>query len=147
MFLRRKNVIYSDIALLNMYYRPIYSEWKYVMLNSSALEGYETKWIGWWRAKDVSAEPQPAFFKSSWASYQLRKIAGCACTGNAGNVSPATDFKGNPKLAIRRASRHVGDARAVIHIGISNQRCRGKRSRYSQRMRNPQFYVSGKRTM
>ena len=30
-----------------------------------------------------------------WASYQIRKIAGCACAGNAGNVSPATDFKWN----------------------------------------------------
>ena len=29
-----------------------------------------------------------------WASYQIRKIAGCACAGNAGNVFPATDFKG-----------------------------------------------------
>ena len=25
---------------------------------------------------------------SAWASYQIRKIAGCACAGNAGNVSP-----------------------------------------------------------
>ena len=24
----------------------------------------------------------------TWASYQIRKIAGCACAGNAGNVSP-----------------------------------------------------------
>ena len=24
----------------------------------------------------------------SWTSYQIRKIAGCACVGNAGNVSP-----------------------------------------------------------
>ena len=31
----------------------------------------------------------------TWASYQIRKIAGCACAGNAGNVFPATDFKGN----------------------------------------------------
>ena len=31
-----------------------------------------------------------------WASYQIRKIVGCACAGNAGNVFPATDFKGNP---------------------------------------------------
>ena len=30
-----------------------------------------------------------------WTSYQIRKIAGCACAGNAGNVFPATDFKGN----------------------------------------------------
>ena len=30
-----------------------------------------------------------------WASYQISKIAGCAWVGNAGNVFPATDFKGN----------------------------------------------------
>ena len=30
-----------------------------------------------------------------WASYQIRKIAGCACAGNAGNVFPAADFQGN----------------------------------------------------
>ena len=28
-----------------------------------------------------------------WASYQIRKITGCACVGNAGNVFSATDFK------------------------------------------------------
>ena len=35
-----------------------------------------------------------------WNSYQLRKIAGCASAENAGNVFPATDFKGNRQLAI-----------------------------------------------
>ena len=30
-----------------------------------------------------------------WASYQVPKIAGCACAGNAGNVFRATDFKEN----------------------------------------------------
>ena len=30
-----------------------------------------------------------------WDSFQIRKIVGCACAGNAGNVFPATDFKGN----------------------------------------------------
>ena len=33
--------------------------------------------------------------KHVWASYQIRKIAVCTCAGNAGNVFPATDFKGN----------------------------------------------------
>ena len=52
---------------------------------------------------------------SSWASYQIRKIAGCACAGNAGNVFPATDFKGNRLLATlacitARASRTCRDA-------------------------------------
>ena len=32
---------------------------------------------------------------STWASYQIRKIASCACAGNAGNVFPAADFQGN----------------------------------------------------
>ena len=32
-----------------------------------------------------------------------------------------------------------------MHVGIANPRSRGKRSRHSRRMRNPQFYVSGKR--
>ena len=31
----------------------------------------------------------------SWASYQIRKIAGCACAGNDRHVFPATEFKGN----------------------------------------------------
>ena len=51
----------------------------------------------------------------SWASYQIRKIVGCACAGNAGNVFPATNFKWNRYLAIpacitARASRTCRDA-------------------------------------
>ena len=52
-----------------------------------------------------------------WASYQIRKIAGCACAGNAGNVFPATAGKRS-----RHALRHVRDARAVMHTGIANWR-------------------------
>ena len=33
-------------------------------------------------------------------SYQICKIACCACAGNAGNVFPVTNFKGNRYLAI-----------------------------------------------
>ena len=32
-----------------------------------------------------------------------------------------------------------------MHVGIANPRWRGKRSRHSRRMRNPQFYISAKR--
>ena len=42
---------------------------------------------------------------------------GCACAGNAGNVFPATAGKQS-----RHASRHVCDARAVMHAGIANSR-------------------------
>ena len=37
----------------------------------------------------------PTSFPPIMASYQIRKIAGCACAGNAGNIFPATDLKGN----------------------------------------------------
>ena len=46
-----------------------------------------------------------------------RKIAGCACAGNAGNVFPVT-----AGWRSRHATRHVRDARAVMHVGIANQR-------------------------
>ena len=31
----------------------------------------------------------------TWASYQIYKIGSCTCAGNAGNVFPATDLRGN----------------------------------------------------
>ena len=34
-----------------------------------------------------------------WASYQIRKIAGCACTGNAGNVFPRRLFQRKPLVS------------------------------------------------
>ena len=34
-----------------------------------------------------------------WASYQIRKIAGCACTGNAGNVFPRRRFQRKPLVS------------------------------------------------
>ena len=36
----------------------------------------------------------------AWAFYQIHKITGCLCAGNAGNVSPITDVIGNRGLAI-----------------------------------------------
>ena len=35
----------------------------------------------------------------TWASHQIRNITGCACAGNAGNVSFATDFKRKPLVS------------------------------------------------
>ena len=80
--------------------------------------------------------------QTAWASHQTCEIAGCACARNAGNVFPTTDFKGN-----RHASRHVRDARVVIHVGTADAQWRGKRSRHSGRMLNPHISVSGKRPM
>ena len=50
-----------------------------------------------------------------WAYCQIRKIAGCACAGNSRNVFPATSG-----LQSRHASRHVRDARTVMHAGIAD---------------------------
>ena len=35
----------------------------------------------------------------SWASYQIRKFAGCACAGNAGNVFPRCRFQRKPQVS------------------------------------------------
>ena len=67
--------------------------------------------------------------------------------GMPGTFSPPPTSKETAGYRYRHASRHVRDARAVMHVGIANPRWRGKRSRHSRRMRNTQFYVSGKRPM
>ena len=76
----------------------------------------------------------------SWASYQIRKIAGCACAGNDRSVSPRRQFQRKPLTSDpKNASRHVRDARAVMYVGIAYPRWRGKRSRHSRRMRTINF--------
>ena len=35
----------------------------------------------------------------TWVSYQIRKIAGCACAGNAGNVFPRHRFQRKPLVS------------------------------------------------
>ena len=62
-----------------------------------------------------------------------------------GTFSPTPTSKETTIKRSRHASRHVRPARAVMHVGIANPR--GKHFRHSQRMHNPQFYVSGKMPM
>ena len=85
--------------------------------------------------------------KVVWTCYQIHKIAGCACTRNVGKVFPTSNFKANRYLAIpacimAHAWRTCPDA-----CRVANPLWQGKRSWHSRRMRNPQFYVSGKRPM
>ena len=61
-----------------------------------------------------------------WASYQIRKIAGCACAGNAGTFPPPQTSKQIASLRFRHASRHMHHARAVMHVGIADPRWLGK---------------------
>ena len=85
------------------------------------------------------------FLAAPLASYQIRKVAGCACAGKAGNVFPATDFKGNrwltiPPFITARVSRTCREACRDRSSAVA-----GNRSWHSRCMRNPQFFVSGKR--
>ena len=66
---------------------------------------------------EIHPEMKDKYSIRTWASYQIRKIAGCACAVNAENVLP----------------RH------------RLQRWRGKRSQQSRCMHNLQCCVSGKR--
>ena len=51
---------------------------------------------------------------SQWASYQIPKITGCAYAGNAGNVFPATDFKGAASI-MRPLSRGRPRDNSAVH--------------------------------
>ena len=76
--------------------------------------------------------------RPQWASYQIRKVASCACAGNAWNASLP------PRV------RDL-DISCMTHV----QWCKSGsltsgflcRWRHSRRMRNPQLYVYGKRPM
>ena len=52
------------------------------------------------------------FLRAIWTSYQMRKIAGCVCAGNAGNVFPRRWFK--RKLLVSDHGMHHGTC--VTHV-------------------------------
>ena len=77
-----------------------------------------------------------SFILHSWASYQIRQIAGCACAGNAGNVFPRRRIQ--RKLRVSDPGMHYGTC--VTHVpwcmsGSLYPQWWGKRSRHSRRMR------------
>ena len=85
--------------------------------------------------------------QGSWASYQIRKIAGCACAGNAVNVFTAFPVS-DPDMHHGTCVTHVPWCMpGSLTSGFLWSQWRWKQSRHSRRMRNPQFYVSGKRPM
>ena len=51
-------------------------------------------------------------FLVEWASYQIRKIAGCACAGNAGNVFPRRRIQ--RKTRVSDPGMHHGSC--VTHV-------------------------------
>ena len=91
-----------------------------------------------------SVSPDP-WVTISWASYKIDKIVGCACAGNAGNVFPPPRV-GDPSMHHGTYVKHAPWCMpGRLTSGLFCSRWRGKRSRHSRRMRNPQFYVPGKR--
>ena len=82
---------------------------------------------------------------TAWASCQIRKIAGCACAGNAGNVLPQPGVS-DPDMHHGKCATHVSWCMpGPLTSSYLWSWWRGKRSRHSRCMRNPQFYVSRKR--
>ena len=81
----------------------------------------------------------------AWASYQIRKIAGCACAGNAGNVSPRRRLQ--RKTLVSDPVMHHGTC--VTHVpwcmSGSLTSCGGETFPAFPAHAHPQFYVSGKR--
>ena len=74
-----------------------------------------------------------------------QKFSGCTWVGNAGNVFPPSRVS-DPDMQPDPCVTHVpwcmpGSLTSGFHWSL----WRGKRSRNSRRMRNPQFYISGKR--
>ena len=72
-------------------------------------------------------------------------------------IAHAPEMPGTFSLPPRISDPDMHHGTCVTHVpwcipgsltcGFIWSRCRGKRSRHSQRMRNPQFYVFGKRPM
>ena len=78
---------------------------------------------------------------AAWTFYQIRKLLGCVCAGNVGDVF-------DPDMHHGTCVTHVPwyMPRSITSSFLWS-RWRGKRSRHSRLMRKSQFYVSGKRPM
>ena len=82
----------------------------------------------------------PWFLASPWASYQIHKIAGCACAGNAGNVFPRRRFQRKPLVS--DPGMHHGTCGTHVPWCMSGSLTCGDRekgSRHSRRLRTRYF--------
>ena len=82
----------------SLYAFYIFTWWLWLTLMIIWHEGIE-KTICSWMSVEIIHRRWHFVIHLQWISYQIRKVAGCACTGNATGVFPATDFKGNCQLA------------------------------------------------
>ena len=83
----------------------------------------------------------------TWASCQIRKIASAHAPGMPGTFSPPPRVS-DPDMHHGTCVTHVPWCMpGSLTSGFLWSRWRGKTFRHSRRMRNLQFYVSGKRPM
>ena len=83
----------------------------------------------------------------TWASYQIRKIGVAHAPGMPGTFSPPLRVS-DPDMHHGTCVTHVPWCMpGLLTSGFLWSQWRRKRSRHSRRMRNPQFYISGKRPM
>ena len=84
---------------------------------------------------------------SLWASYQIHKIAGCACAGNAGNIFPRRRFKRKPLVS--DPGMHHGTCVTHVPWCMSGSLACGDRKTFPAfpAHAHPQFCVSGKSPM
>ena len=119
---------------------------RYPHFQFSKTFGWETTFI----VRSTTFDHKPKFdhkTKDPWASYQIRKIAGCAYAGNAGNVSPPPPIS-NPDMHPSTYVTHVPWCMPGSRTsGLIWIRCGEDLSSISGCMRNSQFHLSGKRPM
>ena len=83
----------------------------------------------------------------AWASYQICQIAGCACTGNTGNVFPRRRLQRKPLVS--DPDMHHGTCMTHVPWCMSGSLTRGGGETFSACPAHAhlQFYVSVKRLM
>ena len=79
---------------------------------------------------------------TAWASCQIRNTDGSACAGNAFLPPRFSDPGMHHDTCVTHVRRCMPGS---LISGFLWSRCREKHSRLSLRLRNPQFYMSGKK--
>ena len=88
--------------------QAIYNQWYW-----DSLLGNDWQWVSIGSANVLMSNTWLAStLLGSWTSYQIHKIAGCACAGNAGNVFPRRRFQ--RKLLVSDPGMHHGTC--VRHV-------------------------------
>ena len=124
------------IVLINMQFSEWFYRWHHYDIRT------------WQDIQSIPLLHDLLFTKSIlWASYQIYKIAGAHAPGMPGTFSLLARVS-DPEMHHGTCVTHVPWCMPGSLITVSFEVGGGeKRSRYSRRMRSPQFYVSGKRPM